>query len=107
MGPRPRLQFERTDWEKAGQYVQENVELPSGIEAIEELEGAVENLISTTIDAVKDNTPLAKPSQYWKRWFNPELRSNRPNTTKLTEPGSQAALGEGKTTRWQWLYLGR
>jgi hypothetical protein len=47
-GSRPRLQFERTDWNKVGQYIQSNIKMPPRIETKEEPDEVVDSLINIT-----------------------------------------------------------
>jgi hypothetical protein len=95
----PRLQYERTDWNRVGQQIQENLETPSRIDTREELEQTVDNLINATVATVKNHTPLARPSPYAKRWFNPDLKRQQieHNKTRRCWQSSCATRGKDDT----------
>jgi hypothetical protein len=72
------------------------VKLPQEIASKEQLDQAVEKLIQTTMKAVEEHTPVAKPSPYAKRWFSPELKSQQVEVNKTRRRWQKSCAREGK-----------
>src|SRR5436190_17968084 len=94
--PQPRLMFDRTDWSKVGQKIQENMTLPPRIESRQKLDKTVDNFINITVEAVKEYTPLAKPSLHAKRWFNPDLKKQQAEHNKSRRRWQSSCAVKGK-----------
>ena len=92
----PRLQYERTDWGKAGQQIQRNANIPARIRSKEDLDQVAKGFIDTVSTAIKDHTPLAKPSPYAKRWFNPDLKKQQIELNKTRRKWQSSCATKGK-----------
>ena len=77
----PRPQLKRTEWTKVGQQIRREFNTPPTITTKGELDAAVNKLIDTTITAVKDHTPMSRPSPVRQEMVQPGFE----NTTGRTQ----------------------
>jgi hypothetical protein len=92
---KPRRMYERAEWEKIGQGVQAALQQPLEIRSKEDLERAVEQLISTTTTALDQHVPAANPSPYSKRWFKPELKSQQREVNQVRRRWQESCATRG------------
>lgn len=74
--------YKQTDWEKAGQAIRGALGLTLNINTKQQLDEAVELLVSTTAATTNDLTPTTKPCPYSKKWFSPDLKEHQTRTNK-------------------------
>ncbi|EGD99960.1 hypothetical protein TESG_08624 [Trichophyton tonsurans CBS 112818] len=92
---KPRRAYERANWEKIGQAVQEALDPLPEIGSREELEQAVERLVATTTGALDRHVPTAKPSPYSKRWFTPELKAQQGEANRARRRWQESCATRG------------
>lgn len=78
----PRKLYERIDWTRAGQAIQCALSQTRRIAIKEQLDKAVEQLISITTAITNKLTPTTKSCPYSKQWFNPELKEHQAKYNK-------------------------
>ena len=82
-----------------GQQIRREFNTPPTITTKGELDAAVNKLIDTTITAVKDHTPMSRPSPYAKRWFNPDLKTQQVEHNKCRRRWQTSCATRGKDHR--------
>ena len=74
---RDRRAYDRANWDKIGTQLRLQMEPCPAMTTRPELDRTVEKLIAATSDAVKQHTPLLRPSPYSKRWFTRDLKEQQ------------------------------
>src|SRR5579875_1994814 len=69
--------YEQTDWESVGELITQHIGDYTQIDTKDQLDEVVERFTGATADAVENQTPLANPCPYSKRWFTPELKEKQ------------------------------
>jgi len=93
---KPRLAFDRAEWESIGKMIQTTVRQPHTIASKELLDQVVNNLIQATSAAVQKHTPVSKPSPYAKRWFTPVLKTQQIDVNRARRRWQESCRERGK-----------
>jgi ribonuclease HI len=91
-----RKMYDRTDWIKVGQTIQGALTPIGAIQSREQLDSAVEQLVSTTAVTVNKLTPTARACPYSKHWFNPELKEQQSEHNRLRRFWQACCSGRGR-----------